>query len=1717
MQRTPQELKARDSRLLKQCLRCCGCCSLLAVFFAPILGMLMVATGCDAETRSLDATFDAINVQTISILKDRGPVTIEILPDPTLPSVLNESTTQYGVSSLPSDKIRVHAKHFARTQEALAAMKFSARQTGGCRKLSDGEIDTLLSIFGTNTAMFGTDLYVKNLDELLKRPPRYSSNLHLLDHLTCDRERRQCVKCDSPLVLSVVNWWDSAFNTLYDCTRSEITIQIPRSIANGVAQDYRVWDAELEQYVYAGTRVARNEPSVAVEVKAKNPSGWFLPLSGDINFKGRHDVVLRDVNLTTNAGKISLTQIAAWAIRANATAGGVNASLVSTGNLSIIARADVVYGHLMPSRSVEVGEVKLEHLDLELWDATDLHQEYSTTGQLSKGFRSRETGDTRRVYDGIDAGAGALGLLSVQSDLAPVNVDDAVHGNITILMSANRRASEGVDMSGLEGDINLNLNAFEYQGMYELLTDAGNIDIRDDGCNAIVEHERSGDNDDSDEPSSMVGRIGNVRDMRTHQPMSRKIKVHATVEKYAQANLDISFGCANYRRCELDCSWRGTCEPDSGTCTCDAHSFYNHSTHHYGGGCQYTFCPNDCSGQGSCNPITGQCTCEPRWYDASNFYPCTYVHCDDGPHAGKMECGSCSLEWNGSTLTCAPVSFLTPDVAVQITVDDLLLNQFNQYVRGNMTYALNLLNRSSLAGTEARKQIAASASAILDLDVPPVAVDYTCSVKARFRCRGSEPNGNIYTPAIPISAAKPAIPESCLPTATDAQCNAVALGTASTQLDCQSFGCQYRPSVANVMPEACLVPDCTSVTLGNFDSSRNCASMLGCNYTWHEPAIVPTQAHCSNSGDASSRTACERRPISVIAADEQECTRTGHTFTPAVTELLAAVEACTAADGTGTETGTGPCAAVVLGFGDASKSDCEAIGGGGLCTHTPRVSAMDARVAADASCTKLASSNYPIDASSREACENTGNVFYQTGFWLPQDVSKAMPAVADADLDVRCGAEVNFVTPVRAGLPDARRIASEKGLRWGGSTGIVAGRRQLLVGGGAMTTPAEFLAPAVVNNSLVLSLELYFLCPHNCTGPSGLGGSCNRSSGACTCFPGRFRDDCWFATCPGDPLHATMPGVVECSGAGTCDYQSGECSCIQGRAGADCSLPDVPCPSNCFERDPTRGIYIAHGKCDRTVGVCTCIGAEAPGLPGTYFMGEDCSMARSPCGETCPGRSYCDTTIGECVCPAVTIRGRTFPQVLTYGYGCAMTPCLIPIAIDLGADWLSAVSNRSRETRCNQHTTGGGVCNAHTGMCDCALGFTGYECETRQCVVTNGRMCSGHGACNHTSGVCMCEPRYGDTVDCSRMLCPDSSSPTGFGLTCGGGVHPHAYCDHGTNVASVGRPAARDGTCKCEAGWVGNGALFCDLRYCPGQTSFRQHLTACGGVARGECNYQDGQLGNYSGGPFAGAPLPGGTCKCKEPYTGLTCQYMKCPGEAPGWDPTADGRRHRRQGVCSGRGLCNPRSGSCECDAGWSRGVDVVLVDYNAARPDSAAAAFVRQAADPTQPNGPRVHPNFPWDVPGMTPTSEAVGFRGYYGGATDAPFFDLLCNYKMCPNDCSGNGRCNYYNGTCECNAITPPGRARTPVPLPQPSCEMRVCPTGRNGLPCAGNGDCDFLTGTCRCTALGVTGIACSQRFCINDCWGQGSCNRNTGVCTCNYGWEGIDCGLRPAGWTG
>ena len=75
------------------------------------------------------------------------------------------------------------------------------------------------------------------------------------------------------------------------------------------------------------------------------------------------------------------------------------------------------------------------------------------------------------------------------------------------------------------------------------------------------------------------------------------------------------------------------------------------------------------------------------------------------------------------------------------------------------------------------------------------------------------------------------------------------------------------------------------------------------------------------------------------------------------------------------------------------------------------------------------------DATSRESCEETGNAYLASGYWIEQDTSQPPPRVSDEDLDVRCGAQVSIIVPVNGGNDEAARLGSYKGTRWGTTPG----------------------------------------------------------------------------------------------------------------------------------------------------------------------------------------------------------------------------------------------------------------------------------------------------------------------------------------------------------------------------------------------------------------------------------------------------------------------------------------------------------------------------------------------------------------------------------------------------------------------------------------------------------------------------------------------------------
>lgn len=100
---------------------------------------------------------------------------------------------------------------------------------------------------------------------------------------------------------------------------------------------------------------------------------------------------------------------------------------------------------------------------------------------------------------------------------------------------------------------------------------------------------------------------------------------------------------------------------------------------------------------------------------------------------------------------------------------------------------------------------------------------------------------------------------------------------------------------------------------------------------------------------------------------------------------------------------------------------------------------------------------------------------------------------------------------------------------------------------------------------------------------------------------------------------------------------------------------------------------------------------------------------------------------------------------------------------------------------------------------------------------------------------------------------------------------------------------------------------------------------------------------------------------------------------------------------CSGHGLCNPVTRSCECDAGWGAASDAMAVRS----PDCSLRACPSGAAWADIAQSPSVaHAPAECSRAGkcMRSTGQCMCFPGFTGSA---------CEYKACPNKCSNRGSC--------------------------------------------------------------------------------------------------------------
>jgi len=175
--------------------------------------------------------------------------------------------------------------------------------------------------------------------------------------------------------------------------------------------------------------------------------------------------------------------------------------------------------------------------------------------------------------------------------------------------------------------------------------------------------------------------------------------------------------------------------------------------------------------------------------------------------------------------------------------------------------------------------------------------------------------------------------------------------------------------------------------------------------------------------------------------------------------------------------------------------------------------------------------------------------------------------------------------------------------------------------------------------------------------------------------------------------------------------------------------------------------------------------------------------------------------------------------------------------------------------------------------------------------------CSGHGSCVVNQN-CLCytgmdgEPEW-TGPDCSLRTCPRDYAWVGDVVNAND-LHPWAEC---SNRGSCDR---KTGICSCYPGYDG---VACQRFACPNNCN-----------ERGTCwpeKHLAVKASRVYDSPWDAMKAVG--CLCDAGYRGPSCEFQECPSGA---DPL-DGYGNEAGRDCSGRGLCDYGSGTCNCFSGF--------------------------------------------------------------------------------------------------------------------------------------------------------------------------------------------------------
>ena len=549
------------------------------------------------------------------------------------------------------------------------------------------------------------------------------------------------------------------------------------------------------------------------------------------------------------------------------------------------------------------------------------------------------------------------------------------------------------------------------------------------------------------------------------------------------------------------------------------------------------------------------------------------------------------------------------------------------------------------------------------------------------------------------------------------------------------------------------------------------------------------------------------------------------------------------------------------------------------------------------------------------------------------------------------------------------------------------------------------------------------LCAGNCSGH----GSCAADNSTCLCDAGYHGADCSSVGLQDSAAVVSCPG--NCTGHGTC-INGTTCACDAGWTADDCSVAVAwramgsSCLNNCS----------GHGSCTAN-GTCVC---------DASFLGADCSLSvigAEPCAMNCSGHGACYNS--TCWCDHGFI--GAFCEMM--GPGATPVPRMGPGATPV--PWLGSTPAYSMSCTAGG-CSGRGACNTDTGLCICDPGYIGTECETyliAECI----NDCSQHGAC--LNGTCVCDLNWGGD-DCSLLS------------TCGGHTQLTVNCS--------GHGACQNGTCACDDGW---GGADCSSINCMNDCSGR------GICANGTCACDFG----WRGGDCSAVSCPNDcsghgtctshhavpTCICDDLFTGSDCGMQLCPTTLK--DPYVP---------CSGNGACT-QNGTCTCYNNYDGDACDDLIDCSGRGVRkcgfcSCEDGFVGDECEIDVCEDSRIYdPSHPKDHR----LAEVCSGKGVCTTARGC-----VCNsgagrncslVATCPDDCNGHGMCKGQNGlqndpgTCMCDRHIIVDSPFTTPKYSGVACEKPLCPgvrqMGTATATCSGKGVCN---GNARCDCFDVTG---------------------------------------------